>query len=197
MRTSGFTLIELLIVVAIIGILAAIAVPNFLNAQTRARIARVQSDQRSVAVAVDSYRIDHNAFPYPKSMSRHVSEVYELTTPVAYLSSIHLEDPFNTERMNDAGQLDMSYTSYIWGNYKGEWGTWWAGSNGVELAQMPDGFSINSAGPDHAFSSAMHIPLEIRFHKQVSGVIFDSTNGLHSSGDIIRYGGDVADVVGG
>ncbi len=57
---KAFTLIELLIVVAIIGILAAIAVPNFLNAQVRARVARAEADIRTMENAVMMYMIDNN-----------------------------------------------------------------------------------------------------------------------------------------
>ena len=58
MTQKGFTLIELLIVVAIIGILAAIAVPNFLNAQLRAKIAGTQSDLRTFIVAMQQYHLE-------------------------------------------------------------------------------------------------------------------------------------------
>jgi len=62
-KVRGFTLIELLIVVAIIAILAAIAVPNFLEAQVRAKVSRARTDMRSLSVAVEAYYVDNNIYP--------------------------------------------------------------------------------------------------------------------------------------
>lgn len=57
-RRSGFTLIELLIVVVIVGILAAIAVPKFANTKSRARLAAIKSDLKNLATAQEAYLFD-------------------------------------------------------------------------------------------------------------------------------------------
>ena len=62
-RESGFTLIELLIVIAIIGILAAIAIPNLLNAVQRGKQKRTMSDMRALATSIEAYAVDNNQYP--------------------------------------------------------------------------------------------------------------------------------------
>ena len=56
-------LVELLIVCAIVAVLSAIAVPNFLEAQVRSKISRAKSDMRSLATGIESYYVDNNSYP--------------------------------------------------------------------------------------------------------------------------------------
>jgi len=112
---SAFTLIELLIVVAIIAILAAIAVPNFLEAQVRSKVSRCSADMRTLATALESYAVDNRKYPpgylqidanaknLPPELQQNggitgvrMGWIYHwLTTPIAYTSSVP-KDPFGT-----------------------------------------------------------------------------------------------------
>src|ERR1019366_3843827 len=62
-NNKGFTLIELLIVVAIIGIIVAIAIPNLLNAIQRAKQKRSMADMRPAGTAAEAYAVDFNHYP--------------------------------------------------------------------------------------------------------------------------------------
>ncbi|MBX9696388.1 MAG: type II secretion system GspH family protein [Cyanobacteria bacterium] len=72
---SGFTLIELLVVVIIIGILAAIALPNFIGAQDKAREASVKSNMRTAQIAAEQFAVD-NAGSYPASAAAAEYKAY-------------------------------------------------------------------------------------------------------------------------
>lgn len=107
-KPVGFTLIELLIVVAIIAILAAIAVPNFLEAQTRAKVARAYSDMRTVATGLESYQVDNNKYPpLTRVGSTYVFfyAPYALTTPVSYVTAGPLYDLFKINKSPDNEEL--------------------------------------------------------------------------------------------
>jgi len=113
-RSKGlraFTLIELLIVVAIIAILAAIAVPNFLEAQTRAKVSRSAADMRSIRTGLESYRVDQNHYPETDigpSTAPYGMGLYRCTTPIAYLTSVP-GSPFKEELMGNPGAGNEKY----------------------------------------------------------------------------------------
>jgi general secretion pathway protein G len=62
-RNAGFTLIELLIVVAVIGIIAAVAIPNLIGAIQRSRQSRTMADIRMISEGVEAYQTDHSFYP--------------------------------------------------------------------------------------------------------------------------------------
>ncbi|MBI1388385.1 MAG: prepilin-type N-terminal cleavage/methylation domain-containing protein [bacterium] len=176
----GFTLIELLIVVAIIGILAAIAVPNFLNAQIRAKVARVQSDISALAKAHEMYFLDHNTYP-PESednimygtRARSSSGLLFLTAPISYIGSLPT-DPFQDTAEKRIGKEMAMY----------ETGVFKKGKSNVA-------YMIFSQGPDLSenglYSAA---PFRGPQRNNGQGNSYALSNGIRSNGDIFWYGGD-------
>ncbi len=83
-NSRGFTLIELLIVVAITGIIAAIAIPNMLNAIDRGKQKRTMADIRALGTTIEAYSVDHSFYPNvvtTAALEPHVTPQYIRTTP--------------------------------------------------------------------------------------------------------------------
>lgn len=192
MKKDGFTLIELLIVVAIIGILAAIAVPNFSNAQIKAKLSRVESDLRTISTALTMYRLDNNDPPYdgePGSAKYPWIESYSmLTTPISYINSI-LVDPFQAtdttfsppeawylggKPVEDGGMLSYDYGTAYWHGFTGN------SSHGWYQGWRESTWKIGSPGPDLQYRNM------VMTSGWVSGHSYDISNGLVSAGDIAR-----------
>jgi len=121
MRTRAFTLVELLIVAAILAILAAIAVPNFLESHTRAKVSRARSEMRSLSTAIESYHVDNGKYPRqgpPDTCAIALCGLPELTTPIAYLEKY----PNDLFRAQKGCQEALSYGTcssgsvyyYVW-----------------------------------------------------------------------------------
>lgn len=205
-RQSAFTLIELLIVVAIIAILAAIAVPNFLEAQTRAKVSRVKADMRSFATAMESYTVDNNkpsptfnvvsgiVFPWNGLSSgdagppdQRYNRFAWLTTPIAYITSA-FPDPFVNARPSPNERILIIQSPP--GLMEVPDGTPNSGSIGKPSVLWREQKSWNfitplwvvySAGPDRDLDR-----LDANY-AAVGIQDYDPTNGTVSDGDIIRH----------
>ena len=194
-HSSGFTLIELMIVVAIIAILAAIAVPNFLEAQTRAKGARARTDIRTVAAALETYRVDTNRTPtmletgftggVPPLAGSDLKWWYipdALSTPIAYLTTADLTCPFG----GDVGRAG-DFPDNIWRRYSYE--------NIPELEQKAPAYPVlvPKYGPGvNAFARmgfwrVLCIGPDRAWNPMVQ---YDPSNGTVSAGNLMRTQND-------
>jgi type II secretion system protein G len=183
MRNKAFTLIELLIVVAIIVILAAIAVPNYLEAQTRSKVARTRNDLRTLAGALEAYRVDNNLYPRAFLGQALDERLYRITSPIAYLSALP-QDPFFRGTRSGLTGFDPSYV-YCSGNVYHGSSTLYAST--PHLASI---YSVSGRGPDGDIffgGYCMAHPLALEGKAHLRGA-YDPSNGTVSAGDVIRLG---------
>lgn len=182
---SGFTLIELLIVVAIIAILAALAVPNFLEAQLRTKVARAKTDMRTIGVALESYRVDYQAYVDA------LTPLTVLTTPVAYLKALPQDIFYIPGRVELPPFPGAEYYSSLYGY-------------GAMPIDDPTRFVLSSLGPDTdldtyldsapdsfalrfypGYSQDLFSPAGVMVNASLFNyVLYDPTNGSMSSGDV-------------
>jgi prepilin-type N-terminal cleavage/methylation domain-containing protein len=184
MQPRAFTLIELLIVIAIILILVAIALPNFLNAQIRARVATAHGEIRSIETAMVSYFLDWEVYPWESEndcsepgQGRFRCGLAWLTSPIAYMATMPTDPfpPVDGETWYETGIKQIPPDPTI-GPAAATWAIWTFG---------PDNFTseITSGNADGSVT-----------WKEVgtdgSADQYSPTNGTKSRGDIFLFGGD-------
>lgn len=188
MRRHGFTLIELLIVVMIISILAAIALPNFLEFQIRAKISASKNDMRTLVTAMTAYQIDNNFYPIdrdeefgtPGGIKNDFDSWVQLTTPIAYISTV-LYSRFNVKGIDHHNPYDLERDVYMY------WGP--ASHNPRRWAQHNAWYAVVCAGPD--FDRDFHADFidELVINDGPGlNTLYDPSNGTVSSGDIVWTG---------
>jgi type II secretion system protein G len=201
MRGRGFTLIELLIVIAIILILIAIALPNFLEAQIRAKVTKGKAELRTLQTALEEYRIDFQMYP-PDHDNDDMSQngLYQITSPLKYLPSLP-NDPFNQiggglETSGEPGTYEMGSTGLkplqVWRN-----GGSFKVSDTYKKRNAIHAFVLMGAGPDgrEDFDGNDNWPFAPGNNAASpcpaqGGMTYAPTNGTKSGGDLIQFGGD-------
>ena len=135
-KMSGVTVIELLIVVIIIAILAVIALPQFLNAQDRAKQASTVSNLRTLSTGIMLYQTDTSALPGSVG-NNEAADLSELVP--GYLPAINGQDAWGNDVRVDIGP---SVTAVV---------------NGVTVGGDDSSFAVRSPGKDGVFEGSSYV----------------------------------------
>ncbi len=111
-RQAGFTLIELLIVIAIIGLIAAIAIPNLMSALNKAKQTKTMADIKAIGSALETYAVDNNT--YPKGLGDANAQVLGQYLS-RYLKTIPPGDGWNNPWHVDTNSTGTVYTITSYG----------------------------------------------------------------------------------
>ncbi len=206
---GAFTLIELLVVVAIISILSAIAVPNFLEAQTRAKVSRVKNDQRTIVTALETYRVDSNKYP-PRTASPVLPSIVpsmgsvefrpadfaRLTTPISYITTYPI-DIFENSLAPPYNLIDY-WDSLILYDLDRDPGFFGANTVNPSVMSKAGAWGLVSVGPDGRMGHASILqggsspPLPDFFNTDPSYLVdYDPTNGTVSGGNVYRFQAEI------
>lgn len=194
---TAFTLIELLIVIAIILILISIALPNFLEAETRAKVTKAKGDMRSMALAIESYTVDWRRNPWAASLldldrpalppldpfETHLPAV--LTTPNKYINELY-PDPFtNSFAAGNDIERQAPYHYEEQETVKRLGDPIFIKQLVFVLFGQPRSalYYIFSHGPDNDHDEDLSCT-----DPKVSAYFYSPTNGTNSSGDIYYFG---------
>lgn len=181
MNHKSFTLIELLIVVAIIGILAAIAVPNFLNAQIRAKLAKTEAEMNSYVTAAEMYRLDNGDY-HPHNHTSWQNKY--LTTPIAYFASVP-RDIFETQNLSNAWNL--KYGEYHLERIYSPEGALWLDPK-LRVPNNPDAVQRGYKNKPYSYelwSVGPNGKLDFNVNGITGFTFYQVSNGILSFGDIV------------
>lgn len=178
----------------IVSVLTAIAAQSMLESQTRAKVARVNTDMRDLARAVEAYFVDHGIYPPSTSGSpqrrgfpERVNGIFvsgtvwvDISTPVAYIGNAFLLDVFNVENFHVVPEEVLFTYQNLANNYCGTllFGEpRWSSSFCDDVIDFYGAWRIGSVGPD----------MDYGFRAGISAQIpYDPTNGIVSLGNIWR-----------
>lgn len=110
-KQEGFTLIELLVVVVIIGILASVAIPNFMGAQDKAKNSGVQSNAHNVQMQIEQFAVDASSV-YPANLDTAANDLYNTST----YGNGYPKTPWNTQQ-SSASAIATTVTDAVNNSY--------------------------------------------------------------------------------